>query len=77
MRRAVLLADPPGREAARAPPTAAELALEARIDEAFLRLQAARSPRGRRAAFSRMRSLIAQRSPAQVERLERERGLVR
>lgn len=52
-----------------------ESALEAAIDLATLRCQMASTPTRRRAAFEELRELIAQRSPAQVRRMESERGL--
>lgn len=54
---------------------AADAALEAAIDLATLRCQMATTPLRRRQAFEELRSLIAQRSPAQGARMERARGL--
>ena len=54
-----------------------ESALEAAIDLATLRCQTASTPLRRRAAFEELRRLIAQRSPAQIARMERARGLAR
>lgn len=51
--------------------------LEESIHWAKLRCQVARTPKLRRAAFDDMRKLIAQRSPEQIARMERERGLRR
>ena len=56
----------------------ADLDLERRIERAALRLHAASGPRAkniRREAWREMQSLIAQRSPEQIARMERERGL--
>lgn len=58
-----------------AAPALDDAALEAAIDLATLRCQTATTPARRREAFEELRRLIAQRSPAQVERLESERGL--
>ncbi len=52
-----------------------DAALEAAIDLATLRCQSASTPNRRRAAFAELRSLIAQRSPRQVARMEQARGL--
>lgn len=57
------------------PKTLDDAALEAAIDLATLRCQMASTPTRRRAAFEELRELIAQRSPAQVRRMESERGL--
>lgn len=54
-----------------------DAALEAAIDMATLRCQTATTPNRRRAAFEELRSLVAQRTPAQVAHLERARGLGR
>lgn len=51
--------------------------LEAAIEIAALMLANARTPNTRRAAWAQLQQLTAQRSAAQVERMERDRGLVR
>ena len=48
---------------------------ETAILEAKLRMMTASSPEQRRAAWADMKQLILDRSPAQVEKMERERGL--
>lgn len=48
---------------------------ETAIFEAGLRMQAAATPEQRRIAWADMKQLILDRSPAQVEKMERERGL--
>lgn len=58
-----------------AAPALDDAALEAAIDLATLRCQTASTPLRRRQAFEELRRLIAQRSPAQVARMERARGL--
>lgn len=45
------------------------------IFEAGLRMQTATTPEQRRAAWADMKQLILDRSSAQVEKMERERGL--
>lgn len=57
------------------PKTLDDAALEAAIDLATLRLQTAGTPIRRRQAFDELRRLVAARSPEQVARLERARGL--
>lgn len=49
--------------------------LEGRIQRALDALVQADTPPARRAAFERMRALTRRRSPGQVERMERARGL--
>ena len=49
--------------------------LEAAIALAALRLQTATTPIRRRQAFDELRTLVAQRSPQQVARMERDKGL--
>jgi hypothetical protein len=49
--------------------------LEVEIDYAYRAMLGADKPEIQRAAFDVMRNLIAHRSPAQIERMERERGL--
>lgn len=48
---------------------------ETAILEAQLRMCIARSSEQRRSAWADMKQLILDRSPAQVEKMERERGL--
>ena len=55
--------------------TDADQALEDRIDAQLLRLQTATTYKQRHAAWVRTQRLIAQRSAAQIARMERERGL--
>lgn len=58
--------------------TPEERELEERIERAQLRLMAASGPdacKVRREAWDELARLIRQRSPAQVERMERDRGL--
>lgn len=52
-----------------------DTALEVRIDEALEAFLAATTPEGKRTAFDTMRYLIQQRSPTQIVRMERARGL--
>ena len=49
---------------------------EMRIDAAFLKLQTAQTTEERREAWATIQKEIAQRSPAQVEKMEREKGLI-
>lgn len=49
--------------------------LERRIDHARLRFVGCKTKAQRRKAWDELTRLIAQRSPEQVERMERERGL--
>lgn len=53
----------------------ADQVLERRIWRARRRLETAADVDGRRTAWNTMRHLIRQRSPAQVARMERARGL--
>lgn len=53
----------------------ADAALEAAIELAALRLQTATTPLRRKAAWAELQRLVKNRSPAQVERMERARGL--
>lgn len=57
------------------PKTLDDAALEAAIDLAALRLQTATTPLRRRHAFDELRTLVAQRSPQQIARMERDKGL--
>lgn len=50
---------------------------EQRIDELRLELLSATTPDARRAAWNALRNEIATRSPAQIARMERARGLDR
>ncbi len=52
-----------------------DAALEQEINWALLRWQTARGPTAIRKAYNEFRKLVAQRSPAAVEALERERGI--
>jgi hypothetical protein len=54
---------------------ARDAALEAQIDDAYLALQAAPTAAARRDAWARLRELSAQRTPARIRQMERERGL--
>ena len=56
-------------------PTAADLALEARIEAATFTVRFAAKTAQRREALDDLRTLIARRTPAQVARLERAKGL--
>lgn len=51
--------------------------LQAKIDDAYLRLSSAKTPAMRRQALKEMESLLAKRAadPEQVVQLERKRGL--
>lgn len=53
----------------------ADAVLERRIWRWRRRMETAADPEVQRHAFGQMKSLIEQRSPAQVERMERRRGL--
>lgn len=55
----------------------ADAGLEAAIDTAALKLQTATTPLRRKLAWCELQSLVKQRSPRQVRRMEEERGLVR
>jgi hypothetical protein len=50
--------------------------LERQIDRAFMLLQHASTPHTRSRALAHMESLIAQRSPARIKEMERERGFI-
>ena len=50
---------------------------ERRISEARLKLLAARTPEERRKRWAALRTEILARTPVQIARMERERGLVR
>jgi hypothetical protein len=52
-----------------------DAALERRIDNCRLRFLGAKTIGKRRLLFAELQRLIAQRSPQQIERMERERGL--
>lgn len=56
-------------------PSLQDMELEANIQLAWKVLISAAHADLQRAAFSTMRGLIATRSPEQIERMERERGL--
>lgn len=56
--------------------TDTDAALEQRITTAKLRSLMAKTPASRRLEWDRLKALIAQRSDAQVARMEAERGLV-
>lgn len=62
---------------ARTEPYDDDAAREGRIDRLSLELLAAAVPDDRRRIFAELRAEIAARSPAAIERLERERGLSR
>lgn len=49
--------------------------LERRIEQARLRYLGCRTPAQRRKVWDELTRLIAQRSPEQIERMERDRGL--
>lgn len=49
--------------------------LEADIEKAFQRFLKATETSGMRVAMEEMRDLIAKRSPAQINRMEHEKGL--
>lgn len=51
--------------------------LQSRIDDAYLRMASAKTPKARRQALKEMEALLAERAadPEEVARLERERGL--
>ena len=53
----------------------ADRTLERRIERATMRLACAKNQAARRKAWDELRTLIDQRSPAQVARMEHERGL--
>jgi len=55
--------------------SAEDVLLECRIDRAYETFVIAPTPELRLAYFNRMRDLIALRTPEQIERLEREKGL--
>lgn len=55
--------------------TDADELLEAQIQLAWKALMSASTAHLQRAAFEQMREHIRQRSPEQIERMERERGL--
>ena len=60
---------------AQPPLTLHDAALETAIDLATLRCQTATTPKRRLEAFEELRRLVASRSPEQVKRLERAKGL--
>lgn len=55
--------------------SAEDIVLECKIDRAYETLVIAPTPELQLAYFDRMRALIARRSPEQIERMEREKGL--
>lgn len=57
-------------------PTAADIALELRIDETYLKLQAAKDRHERRSLWEMFKHLKTQRSAGMVRYLEEERGLI-
>ena len=59
------------------PATPTDAALEAEIEFTALRLQTAKTPNERRAAWNALCQLHEQRSEDRVRQMERERGLVR